>query len=203
MNRLSWRSAACASALLICEDVWQPEPAARAAEAGAELLLVINASPWYDGQAGRRARRSCCAPGARNRLRHRLRQPGRWPGRGGLRRRVRCWSMATVRSPRARRPSSMPCCGRASTRPRAASAPRAGRWRPTRASTPRIYAALMRGIARLHRQERLPRRAAGAVRRHRFGADAGPGGRCAGRGARHCGDDAHALHLATVARRCA
>lgn len=35
--------------LLICEDVWQPEPAAQAAAAGAELLLVINASPW-DGQ---------------------------------------------------------------------------------------------------------------------------------------------------------
>jgi NAD+ synthase (glutamine-hydrolysing) len=33
-------------ALLICEDVWEPEPAARAAAAGAELLLVINASPW-------------------------------------------------------------------------------------------------------------------------------------------------------------
>ena len=32
--------------LLICEDVWQPEPAAQAAAAGAELLLVINASPW-------------------------------------------------------------------------------------------------------------------------------------------------------------
>ncbi len=32
--------------LLICEDVWQPEPAARAAAAGAELLVVINASPW-------------------------------------------------------------------------------------------------------------------------------------------------------------
>ena len=35
--------------LLICEDIWEPEPAARAAAAGAELLLVINASPW-DGQ---------------------------------------------------------------------------------------------------------------------------------------------------------
>ena len=32
--------------LLICEDVWQPEPAAQVAAAGAELLLVINASPW-------------------------------------------------------------------------------------------------------------------------------------------------------------
>ena len=54
--------------LLICEDVWQPEPAAQAAAAGAELLLVINASPW-DGmkQAEReavlvaRARETGCA----------------------------------------------------------------------------------------------------------------------------------------------
>jgi NAD+ synthase (glutamine-hydrolysing) len=54
--------------LLICEDVWVPEPAARAAAAGAELLLVINASPWDDGkQAEReavlvaRARETGCA----------------------------------------------------------------------------------------------------------------------------------------------
>jgi len=32
--------------LLICEDIWQPGPAAQAAEQGARLLLVINASPW-------------------------------------------------------------------------------------------------------------------------------------------------------------
>ncbi|HEX7814280.1 NAD+ synthase [Dyella sp.] len=31
---------------LICEDVWEAEPAAAAAAAGAELLVVINASPW-------------------------------------------------------------------------------------------------------------------------------------------------------------
>jgi NAD+ synthase (glutamine-hydrolysing) len=41
-------------ALLICEDVWQPEPAARAAAAGAELLLVINASPWDDAKQAER-----------------------------------------------------------------------------------------------------------------------------------------------------
>ncbi|HEV7122706.1 MAG TPA: NAD+ synthase [Rhodanobacter sp.] len=34
--------------LLICEDVWQPEPAAQAAAAGAQLIVVINASPWDD-----------------------------------------------------------------------------------------------------------------------------------------------------------
>lgn len=32
--------------LLICEDVWQAEPAAAAAKAGAELIVVINASPF-------------------------------------------------------------------------------------------------------------------------------------------------------------
>ena len=37
--------------LLICEDIWQPEPAAHAAGAGAELLLVINASPYDVQQA--------------------------------------------------------------------------------------------------------------------------------------------------------
>ena len=31
---------------LICEDIWQAEPAAAAAAAGAELIVVINASPW-------------------------------------------------------------------------------------------------------------------------------------------------------------
>ncbi|TAM97823.1 MAG: NAD+ synthase [Rhodanobacteraceae bacterium] len=32
--------------LLICEDAWQPEPAAAAARAGADLIVVINASPF-------------------------------------------------------------------------------------------------------------------------------------------------------------
>ncbi|HEX7348184.1 MAG TPA: NAD+ synthase [Rhodanobacteraceae bacterium] len=42
--------------LLICEDAWQPESAAAAARAGAELLIVINASPFdADKQAQREA----------------------------------------------------------------------------------------------------------------------------------------------------
>jgi NAD+ synthase (glutamine-hydrolysing) len=54
--------------LLVCEDIWQSEPAARAAAAGAELLVVINASPWdLSKQAARevvlstRARETGCA----------------------------------------------------------------------------------------------------------------------------------------------
>ena len=37
--------------LLICEDIWQAEPAAKAARAGAEMLMVINASPYDIPQA--------------------------------------------------------------------------------------------------------------------------------------------------------
>lgn len=32
--------------VLVCEDVWEPDPARKALEAGARLLLVINASPY-------------------------------------------------------------------------------------------------------------------------------------------------------------
>ncbi|HET7557416.1 MAG TPA: NAD+ synthase [Rhodanobacteraceae bacterium] len=37
--------------LIICEDIWQAEPAAKAAANGAQLLLVINASPYDTRQA--------------------------------------------------------------------------------------------------------------------------------------------------------
>jgi NAD+ synthase (glutamine-hydrolysing) len=40
--------------LLICEDAWFEEPARLAAEAGAELLVVINASPFHVGKGGER-----------------------------------------------------------------------------------------------------------------------------------------------------
>ncbi|MFC5581942.1 NAD+ synthase [Rhodanobacter terrae] len=36
--------------VLICEDIWEPGPAAKAAAAGAELIVVINASPWDDAK---------------------------------------------------------------------------------------------------------------------------------------------------------
>jgi len=48
---------------LVCEDIWEPEPAARAAAKGAELLVVINASPFDVGKAAAReellTRRAC------------------------------------------------------------------------------------------------------------------------------------------------
>ncbi len=43
--------------LLICEDAWFEEPARLAQEAGAELLAVINASPFHIGKGGERVDR--------------------------------------------------------------------------------------------------------------------------------------------------
>jgi NAD+ synthase (glutamine-hydrolysing) len=40
--------------LLICEDAWFEEPAALARAAGAEMLVVINASPFHLGKGGER-----------------------------------------------------------------------------------------------------------------------------------------------------
>ena len=43
--------------LLICEDAWFEEPARLAKEAGAEVLAVINASPFHVGKGGERVLR--------------------------------------------------------------------------------------------------------------------------------------------------
>ena len=40
--------------ITICEDVWQAGPARRAAEAGAQLLLNLNASPFHAGKSDSR-----------------------------------------------------------------------------------------------------------------------------------------------------
>ncbi|WP_280190237.1 NAD+ synthase [Delftia sp. PS-11] len=40
--------------LLICEDAWYPQPARAAAAAGAQLLAVINASPFHGGKPAER-----------------------------------------------------------------------------------------------------------------------------------------------------
>jgi NAD+ synthase (glutamine-hydrolysing) len=39
---------------LVCEDIWESEPAARAAAQGAELLMVINASPFDQSKSTQR-----------------------------------------------------------------------------------------------------------------------------------------------------
>ena len=53
--------------LSICEDIWEEEPSLLAAEAGAELLININSSPYHRGKrqerwdiVGDRARQAAC-----------------------------------------------------------------------------------------------------------------------------------------------
>jgi NAD+ synthase (glutamine-hydrolysing) len=43
--------------LLICEDAWFDEPGLLAKESGAEMLAVINASPFHAGKGGERVAR--------------------------------------------------------------------------------------------------------------------------------------------------
>ncbi len=42
--------------ILVCEDIWEPQPAAQARSAGAEVLLVINASPYEVNKQHQRER---------------------------------------------------------------------------------------------------------------------------------------------------
>ena len=132
-----------------------------------------------------------------------LSQPGRRPGRAGVRRRLlraQC------------RPSASPCRCRPGRRRVTVVEMRrtAGRLalRST-ASAPcieeqecRRLSRLRAGPARLRRQERLSRRRAGAVGRHRLRARRRPGGRCAGARARALRDAALPLHLQREPRRC-
>ena len=59
--------------LLICEDAWFEEPARLTRAAGAELLVVINASPFH---VGRRARTDDAGARARHRPAHGVRPSG-------------------------------------------------------------------------------------------------------------------------------
>ena len=45
--------------LIVCEDAWYPGPAAACAAAGAEVILVINGSPFHTGQRQARLENVC------------------------------------------------------------------------------------------------------------------------------------------------
>ena len=73
--------------LIICEDVWFPEPAKQAKEAGAQVIVVPNGSPYHTRQ--QEARREQVGARARETgLPVRLRQSRRRAGRARVRRRV-------------------------------------------------------------------------------------------------------------------
>ena len=121
----------------ICEDAWSPDgPIAEQAAGGAELIVNLNASPYYAGRVAE-PRAHARHPRRGRIVRARLRQPGGRPGRAGLRRRV-----ARVRR-RRRAGGASPADGRvgARRRPRRATrvpqaAPRSPRTRQHAAALP-------------------------------------------------------------------
>ena len=85
----------------VCEDVWQPGPAADLAAAGAELLVNLSASPFHVGKA--ESREEMLATRARdNGLPLVVLQPRRRPGRARLRRPLGRHRTPTARSSHAR-----------------------------------------------------------------------------------------------------
>ena len=158
-------------------------------EAGAELLLVINGSPYEANKDDTRLDAGA-PPRGPGRLRAGLPQPGRRPGRAGLRRRLASWSAPPARCSPAARSSSRPCwwststCrGAPTTRPAAPEgvvhvdrcptepiAPLRRRSRRRRAGLDREARSTRRwcsGCATTS-QERLPLGAARRLRRHRL-----------------------------------
>ncbi len=90
----------------ICEDIWFEHAPKAAREAGSQVLLVPNASPYNTGKQAQRLEviaecaRLSGGPGH-------LREPGRRPGRAGIRRRV--FRGRRPRPPCARLPEFQAC----------------------------------------------------------------------------------------------
>ncbi len=73
--------------VMVCEDMWSADATETLAESGAELLVVINGSP-FESDKSRRAHESRRRPHQGKRPAAPLCQPGRRPGRTGVRRRL-------------------------------------------------------------------------------------------------------------------
>ena len=80
----------------ICEDIWQEVVCSHLADAGAELLLVPNGSPYELDKDDKRADARAVAGRSTTGLAARLSQPRRRPGRAGLRRLVLHHATATA-----------------------------------------------------------------------------------------------------------
>ena len=163
----------------------------RAAGAGAECLAV----------RARQARAARCAVGAARAAR----PASRWPTSTWSAARMRwcstaprCWPMATAWCIRPRARSRTIGWSPISIRRRASSAPLQWRQDGDESRDALAWRAVVRGTRDYCLQERFREGVAGPVRRHRFGAGAGDRGRCAGRGERHRGAPAVALHRRPV-----
>ena len=166
-------------AIAICEDLWQEGgPVAQTRDAGAELLLVLNGSPYERDKDDVRLRAGAPA-GRTGRVHAGLPQPGRRPGRAGLRRGLDRGRLRRARCSRGRRSSTRTCssstwtcrrrrvddpptCRRAcvhvvlSDEPVAAVCPRAAPIVPALDPVGEVYHAARARAAGLRAQERVP-----------------------------------------------
>ena len=168
-------SRACRIGVPVCEDIWGPSPCAALKARGAEILLVPNGSP-YRRTADDERLAVARARVARDRPAAGLRQPGRRPGRTGVRRRLLRPAGATA-SACMRLPMFEEALGAVRLGARRAAAGAASR-RPT-ADWPEppeeFYRAMVLGLRDYVRKSRLHGRAARPVRRRRFGHQPGRG----------------------------
>ena len=185
--------------LLICEDIWEAEPAARAARAGAEMLMIINASPYDIPQAKTREEL----------LAHRARENDvaiAYVNVVGGQDDLLFDGGALLVEPDGRIAARAPQFVDAlliAEYDAAAQRFFARDW--PEADDDSMEAVRLRGARarhpRLCRQERFSGRVARSFRRRRFGVDARARGRRARRRARHRGHDAEPLHVRSLAAR--
>ena len=186
--------------LPICEDIWGEEVVECLAETGAELLVVPNGSPYWRQKGDVRLNIAVARVTEQGLPAVYVNQVGAqdelvFDGVSfGLQRRL----LARLPTRRLSRKRSSPRIGSGM----------GGTWRcedgPNVAAVeadPRRLRGLRSRSARLRQQERLPRRGARAVRRHRLGAVRGDGGRCARSRARALHHAAVQIHRAGIARR--
>ena len=185
----------CRLGLLICEDVWEPAAGAVPRALGAEVLLIINASP-YEIHKQREREQVLARSDPRGAAAGGVRESARRPGRAGVRRQLVRDGRAGQRRDARGRHSRTGCTASSSS----AAAARWCRCRrtiaPELSDEESVYRALVLGVRDYVSKHGFPGRRHGPVRRRGFGADAGDRGRCARAGARACGHDAIALYLA-------
>ena len=187
--------------LLVCEDIWEPEPAQLARSAGAEMFVVLNASPFeLHKQANREDIVRRCVRDLRLPVVYVNMLGGQdelvFDGNSFV---MDADGTVVMRAP----PFEEGLYPVEFERVDGVARPVPGRVAPELSDAESVYRALVLGVRDYVGKHGFPGRGHGSVGRHRFGAHAGDRGGCAGQGPRARGDDAVALHLADESRRCA
>ena len=181
--------------IVICEDAWFDEPGQTARAAGAQVLCVLNASPFHLGKLDEREERM--ARTARG-----LGMPLLYAHMAGGQDEMIFDGASFALDAEGTVTARAPMFDEALTVVEVSTTTARGEIAPALSREAQAWAALVRRRARLRRQEWFSGCADRFVGRHRLGTRAGGGGRCARCRSGPHGDDAVALHRRhLVARR--